>query len=219
MAKVLYIEASPRGDNSYSSRVAKVFLDAYRANNPQDEIETLSLFDVDLPHFSGQGASQKDQNFMSLMTGADALGPEGEWAGVIRESDRLKSADKILLSSPMWNFSIPYRLKHWIDLVTQPRVTFVVELVDGAPAYRGLVEGKPLQMILASGSPYEMRFPQESDGTKTDFQRAYIEHAFGFMGFEDMRLIKVQPTGMPGPDLDEVVAECERKAREAALVF
>ncbi|WP_390618014.1 FMN-dependent NADH-azoreductase [Maricurvus nonylphenolicus] len=219
MAKVLYLEASPRGDSSYSSRVAKEFLKAYQAKNPEDEVEVLSLFDADLPTFSAQGANQKMENIINLVSGGKGLEAEGEWAGVIRESDRLKSADKVVLSSPMWNFSIPYRLKHWIDVVTQPGVTFVVDVVDDAPVYTGLVTDKPLQMILASGSPYEMRFPRETDGTKTDFQRAYLEHAFRFMGFSDMRLIKVQPTGIPGPDLEAAVVSSEAHAREAALMF
>ena len=29
---------------------------------------------------------------------------------------RFSLADRVLISTPMWNFSIPYKLKHWIDL-------------------------------------------------------------------------------------------------------
>jgi len=36
--KLLYIEASPRKENSTSSRVANAFVDAYRKANPADEI-------------------------------------------------------------------------------------------------------------------------------------------------------------------------------------
>src|SRR3546814_6088305 len=34
------------------------------------------------------------------------------------------SFDTRLFSTPMWNFGIPYRLKHYIDLLTQPGLAF-----------------------------------------------------------------------------------------------
>ena len=216
MTKLLYIEASPRRGDSYSSQVAEEFLDAYQKANPDHEIERMPLFDMDLPAFAAEGANQKMANIMNVMTGGDGIEVTGEWAGVMAEIDRLKSADKVLLSSAMWNFSIPYRLKHWLDLVVQVGATV---LVNKQFEYIGQITGVPLQMVLASGSPYEMRFPLESDGTKIDFQRAYLDHIFRFLGFTDLRLIKVQPTGRPGPDLDSMVAERKAEARAAALEF
>jgi FMN-dependent NADH-azoreductase len=214
--KVLYIEASPRREASHSSQVANAFLDAYRAENPDHEIEHLPLFDTKLPAFAAEGATQKMDNIMKVFSGQTALGAEGEWAGVLSEIERLKSADKVLLSSPMWNFSIPYRLKHWIDLVVQVGSSV---MVNGNGEYVGQITGRPLQMVLASGSLYEMRFPQEEDGTKTDFQRAYLQHIFRFLGFTDIRLIKVQPTGMPGAALDKALEACLAEAKSAARVF
>lgn len=216
MTKVLYIEASPRKGDSYSSQVAAEFLDAYQTANPDHEIERMPLFDMELPAFATEGANQKMANIMNRMGGGKGIEVTGEWAGVMAEIERLKSADKVVLSSAMWNFSIPYRLKHWLDLVVQVGATV---LVNQKFEYVGQITGVPIQMILASGSPYEMRFPLESDGTKTDFQRAYLDHIFRFLGFTDLRLIKVQPTGIPGPDLDAMVVERKAEARAAAAKF
>lgn len=214
--KVLYIEASPRGQHSYSSQVANAFLDTYRAENPDHEIEHMPLFDMDLPTFAAEGSNQKMDNIINLFTGKPALGAEGEWGGVLAEIERLKSADKVLLSSPMWNYSIPYRLKHWIDLVVQVGASV---MVNEKGEYIGQITDRPLQMVLASGSEYEERFPLETDGTKIDFQRIYLDHIFRFLGFTDIRLIKVQPTGLPGPHLDEALAKCKAEAEEAAKKF
>ena len=216
MTKLLYLEASPRKEHSYSSRVASAFLDAYRERNPTHDIEHLPLFDVDLPKFAFEGANQKMANIMDMMGGGDGIEPVGEWAGVMQEIKRLESADKVLLSSPMWNYSVPYRLKHWIDLVVQVGATVKV---NEKFEYIGQITGRPLQMIFASSSPYENRFPLESDGIKTDFMRAYVDHVFRFIGFTDLRLIRVQPTGIPGPDTDAVVERCEAEAREAGARF
>ena len=101
MTKVLYIEASPRKGNPYSSQVAAEFLDAYQTANPDHEIERMPLFEMVLPAFATEGANQKMANIMNRMGGGDGIEVTGEWVGVMAEIDRLKSADKALLSSAM----------------------------------------------------------------------------------------------------------------------
>ena len=216
MTKLLYIEASPRKDHSYSSRVARRFLDAYTTANPDHEVEHLPVFDVDLPNFTAEGANQKMENLMDMIQGGTGIDATGEWAGVLQEIARLESADKVLLSSAMWNYSLPYRLKHWLDLVVQVGVTVKI---NEQFEYIGQITGRPLQMIIASGSPYESRFPLESDGTKTDFMWPYLNHIFRFIGFTDIRTLRVMPTGIPGPDTDAMVAKSEADAEEAAKTF
>lgn len=219
MTKVLYIEASPGKDNSVSSSLANAFLDTYRKQNPEHEIEHFPLFEVDLPNFGQEGARQKFENLGAVLSGNGPIDAQGEWAGVLAEIDRLKSADKVLLSAPMWNFSIPWRLKQWIDVVTHIGVTVALDLEDKGVQYVGQITGRPLQMILASGSPYKMRFPLESD-EKVDFQRVYLDNIFRFLGFTDIRVVKAQPTGVPaGPDRDALEVEWQKQAIEAAEQF
>ena len=50
----------------------------------------------------------------------------------------------------MWNFNVPYKLKHLIDIVVQPALAFAV--VEGG--YEGLVKGKPAMLIVARGAAY-----------------------------------------------------------------
>lgn len=38
--------------------------------------------------------------------------------------EQFTAADKYLFSLPMWNFGIPYKLKHYIDVIVQPGYTF-----------------------------------------------------------------------------------------------
>ena len=217
MSRLLYIEASPREEKSYSSRAAEAFLESYRHHYPQDEIDHLHLFRDELPDFGREGANQKMAHIARLIAEGTALEATGQWSGVVREIERLKSADKVLLSAPMWNYSIPYRLKHYIDLICQPGLTFYV---NRKGEYVGMVKGKPLQLILSSGSEYAMRFPHEGDGTKTDFQRSYLEHIARFIGFEDIRCLKLQPTEAGGEDqARDMLAEKLDEARQAGQVF
>ena len=53
MAKLLYIESSPRKVRAYSIKVAQRFLDSYKQANPTDTVETLDLWSTPLPAFDG----------------------------------------------------------------------------------------------------------------------------------------------------------------------
>ena len=189
---------------------------AYRRLHPEHVIERLALFEEPLPAFGAEGAEQKTDQVLDLVRGGGGIEATGEWAGVMREVERLASADKVLLSAPMWNFSIPYPLKHYIDLICQPGLTFRVD----AQGYAGLVTGKPLQLVLASGGSYPAGFPLETHGTATDFQRPYLEHVARFIGFEDIRAIRIERTGALLPDaLEELLARRCEEAAEAAATF
>lgn len=217
MAIILHIEASPRGSESRSSQAANVFLDSYLESNRADRIDHLNVFEENLPAFDGEGVSQKMAHIADLMQGGKGIDAVGRWAEVIQLIERLKSADKVLLSSPLWNFSIPYRLKHYFDLVCQPALTFYVNR-DGE--YKGLVKNKPMQLILSSGSAYNMRFPHEDDGTKTDFQLPYLRHIARFIGFEDVRVLKIQPTDAIAPkDFAPIFEQKLKEARDAGRKF
>lgn len=187
MAKLLHIQASPMGERSFSTRAARVFLEAYRAANPQDAIEEMDLWKAVLPDFDAVAASGK----YKIMRGLDHSEDEARaWSGVVRTIDQLKAVDKVVVSTGMWNFSIPYRLKQYIDIVVQPSLTFSYDAEKG---YSGLVTGKPLQLILASGGEY----PLDSPMAVFDFQKPYLETIFGFIGFNDIRTLRVEGTLSP----------------------
>jgi FMN-dependent NADH-azoreductase len=188
MANLLYIQASPRPDRSYSIAVAKAFLSSYVLAHPQDNVVTLDLFQADLPVFDGFMLNAK----YSILHGKK-LSPEEArvWKKVEQIIDEFKSADKHVLATPMWNFGIPYRLKQYIDILVQPTYTFLYTPEKG---YEGLVLGKPLMAIYARGGEYsaEAYKPYE-------MQKSYIELIFSFMGFSDMRSIIIEPTLMGTP--------------------
>ena len=217
MSKLLYLEASPRQEQSYSSRAASVFLDTYLQKNPDDVIDHHHLFEDEVPVFDREAADQKMEHIQSLIKHGQGIEPVGKWAAVVDEINRLKSADKILISSPMWNFSIPYVLKQWVDIIVQPGLTFGV---NREGKYVGLLRDKRLQLILASGSAYAPRFPLPDDAPKTDFQTCYLEHVANYIGIDDVRTIHVGPTEALPPD--KVKANFESKldeTREAAGNF
>lgn len=207
MAKLLYIQASPRGDRSTSIAVARHFIATYQAKNSGDQIETLDLWEADLPEFDGDTIKAK----YAVLNGQEHTPEQGAaWDAVVKIADQFKAADKILLSLPMWNFSIPYRLKHYIDILAQPGLTFSFTPEEG---YRGLVTGRPLAVVQARGGAYG----PGSGAEGYDQQSAYVKQIFGFIGFTDIREILVEPT--LSPTKDETVAAAKLVAANLAAEF
>src|SRR6056297_1441665 len=137
VARLLYIESSPRKARSKSIEVSNAFLDAYKAANPNDEIVILDLWNTTLPEFDGDTIDAKYQ----VLHGKDFDEDQAQaWEAVVELCDAFKSADKYAISVPMWNFSVPYKLKHYIDVIAQPGQTFTFDPESG---YSGLVTGRP----------------------------------------------------------------------------
>ena len=204
MSKLLYIEASPRKDRSTSIRVAKGFLEAYLAAHPGDAVDMIDLWREELPSFDGEAINAK---YAILHGQPHSPAQASAWAKVTAIADRFKSADRYLFSLPMWNFGIPYKLKHYIDVITQPGLTFTFSPAEG---YKGLVTGKPAVAIYARGGEYP------SGGASYDFQKPYFELFLGFIGFTDIRSIVVEPTLADPVIADKARAKALDLAREIA---
>lgn len=208
MAKLLYIEASPRKTRSKSIRAAKAFLDAYRESHPDDAIETIDLWSTPLPEFDGETIDAKYQ----VLHGQDhSRDQAAAWQAVVDVCDQFKSADKYVISVPMWNFGIPYKLKHYIDVLAQPGQTFSYSPDTG---YSGLVTGRPVTVIYARGGAYTA-----DDAKGMDYQKSYMELILGFLGFTDIRSVIIEPTLAAGDEVEKTEAAAAEQARQQAAAF
>jgi FMN-dependent NADH-azoreductase len=203
MAKLLYIEASPRKKRSASIDVAKHFLEEYSKNHPQDEVVTIDLWKKDLPAFDGDVIDAK----YAIMHGQKPTQEQvNAWKSVEALITEFVSCDKYLFSLPMWNFGIPYKLKHYIDLLVQPGYAFKVS----DQGYEGLVKGKKAQMIYARGGEY-------GSDASVDMQKKYMETVLGFIGFENIQSILVEPT--LSAKKEEAVNAAKQQATAQAASF
>jgi len=190
MSTILYIQASPLPERSYSTTVADAFVRAYRELHPRDMVMVKNLFDVDLPSFDGLKLTSK---YAILHGQAPNEEQRASWRAVEAIIEEFLSADKYVMAVPMWNFGIPYRLKHYLDLLVQPTYTFSFSPQSG---YKGLVTGRPILVVYARGGEYLPGTGAEA----LDFQKPYMERILGFIGFEDIRSLVVEPTLMGGAD-------------------
>jgi len=209
MQKLLYIQASPRKERSKSTQVASAFLESYQQSHVEDTVETFNIFEEDLPTFDGLKVQAK----YTILHGKEHSREERQaWDAIEKIITHFKSADKYVFSLPMWNFSIPYRLKQYIDILVQPGYTFTF----GENGYEGLVKDKPALVVYARGGS----FPEGSEREAFDMQKKYMELFLGFIGFENIQSIVVGPTLQGEPsDIQTMLDASIQKARSLASNF
>lgn len=128
-------------------------------------------------------------------------------------SDRViaevKAADAIVISAPIYNFSIPSALKAWIDHVLRIGHTFAYE--DGQ--FQGLVEDRPVYLALSYGAGgYGDGGPLQS----YDQMKPYLTMILNFIGLTSVTALSIEATTA---DAATIAAEREKAfaATRAAL--
>lgn len=207
MKKLLHINAAPRGDSSRTLQVSKAFLDNFSRQYPDAAIDTLNLFAEHLPSMT---VKQLDGKY-TLMSGKDLSGElKQAWEKIEEHIDRFLSADAYLISTPMWNFSIPYFLKQYIDVIFQPKYLFRYT----ENGVEGMAIHKKMVVITSRGGDYTPGTPGES----FDHQESYLKTAFGFVGITDITFIHAQPMDAGGPDTrDQRLKEAIQQAATLKL--
>jgi FMN-dependent NADH-azoreductase len=199
MNRLLHIEASPRVTRSRSTQLAERLITALRLHCPDLEVDHLNLWREKLPELDGDLISAK---YVRLAGGTLASHEARAWASIEAMVERLDAADRIVISTPLWNFSIPYRLKHYIDLVTQPGLTFSF---DPSTGYRPLLRPRPVDIVLASAGDY--RFGPSRG--RPDLATPYLRQALTFVGLGEPRVIRVGPTVGREAEVTAAVARAE----------
>ncbi|MCX5692440.1 MAG: NAD(P)H-dependent oxidoreductase [Candidatus Omnitrophica bacterium] len=209
MSKLLHIIATPREEDSRTLRVTEAFFEGLENNDPDCRVDTLDVTKEKLPPMTMKAVSGK----YVLLGGKDL--PEDlkpAWNDIIKHIERFLSADGYVISSPMWNFSIPYYLKHYIDVILQPRYLF--RYTEKGP--EGLVKNKKMIIITSRGGDYGPDSPSHS----YDFQEPYLRAVFGLAGITDITFINSQPMDALGPEIQKQKIDAAKKiAKKAGEAF
>jgi FMN-dependent NADH-azoreductase len=184
MAKLLYVECSPRKTTSASIEVSRAFLDAYLAANPGDEVETYDIWVKDLPEFGEDALNAK---YAALYGEGRTPEQDASWAELEALAAPFLAADKLLFAVPLWNYSIPYRLKLLIDLISQKDILFSFD----ESGFGGLLKAKTAALICARGLNYA---PSSAwtPGETYDFQAPYMKAWLQFVGVAEVHTIFVE---------------------------
>jgi FMN-dependent NADH-azoreductase len=117
----------------------------------------------------------------------------------------LRAADAIVMGVPMYNFGMSTGLKAWFDYILRAGESFSYS----EEGLVGLIQGKKVFAILTSGGIY-------AQGTSVahDFRTGHLRHLLGFMGIDDVTLIRAEGLAY-GPDMREAAIESAIRDLEA----
>lgn len=190
---VLDIQAMPRGERSRTRKLHDAFMRGLLAARPDARVvaKDLAHHHHELPVFDEWDVEAK----FEVMYGEGKLDEVGarRWTALTALTDELHASNLVVISAPMWNFSVPWFLKRWIDAVVQGRLTF--EFVDGN--YRGLLQGRRAVILTTRDGEY----PPGSPMAAFDYHLPYLETMLGFMGLGPVDKVVAEPMALKGPEV------------------
>jgi FMN-dependent NADH-azoreductase len=209
--RLLNIQSSPRGPRSVSIAVADAFLEAYRRTCPGLVVDTLNVWEEDLPEFDSKaiGAKYKGINREPMDEIEAAV-----WDRIQGLAARFKEADRIVLGVPMWNFGYPYKLKQLIALASQRNMLFTY---DGH-VYGPLLKTPRALVIYARGGTYAPDSP--TPAPSFDHQKGFFDFWLSLIGVREIRSLIVEKTSWAGRECrEESVARAKAEAAKMATTF
>ena len=207
--RILNITTSPRKDKSASTAIANAFLSEYRERVGDIVVDTLDIWQEQLPEFDEEAINAKYKGVSGEpMTPVEAV----TWEKIRELASRFQRADRIVLSVPMWNFSFPYKLKQLIDLSCQRNMLFTF---DGDRYGPSLSIDKAF-VVYVRGQSDEAGFKTVSQpGFK--HLSGYVEFWLQFIGVRRVVSLTVEHT-WDGRAVDMIEAG-KRQAAELARQF
>lgn len=199
--RVLHVLASPR-ERSRSEQLAAIAIAAFDGA----EVTRLELWRETLPELDGETVEGRYR----LIHG-QPVAPEVEqrWAELRAVADHALAHDLWVISTPMWNFGLPYRLKHWIDCITHPGMTFTNDAVGNVT---GLAAGRQAILIGAGA----LDFADTAQREALDFQMRYLETWLRFIGMTDVYAVRAAPTFGPAETIEKALAAAAGELRRIA---
>jgi FMN-dependent NADH-azoreductase len=163
MSHLLHIDSSVT-PYSVSRELAEAFRRVWAEENPEGTVTYRDLGAAPVPHLTGAAVSAGfvPQSMHDL---------EQQSAMLLRDEliEELIAADTVLVSTPMYNWTIPSNLKAWIDQVLVNDRTIIF---DGSP---GPLAGRPATIVASYGGGYSPGAPME----KANHCGPYLDVVFG----------------------------------------
>ncbi len=202
-SNLLHIDTSPRFGRSSSRGLGADFIATWKIAHPQGTIQTLDLTANPVPLVSSPWVE-------GAFTAPEGHSPEAKAAMVVSNAyvDQLLGAEQILITTPMYNLSIPAALKAWIDQIVRFGRTFT----KTDTGFAGLAGDKKVTIIVASGSDFRPAGP----GGGYNFVEPYLRAILGFIGLTDVTFVYGHSMNLPDPDRSEVLATARKELQAIA---
>ena len=185
----LVVSYLPRGERSHTRKLLNAFTGAINGHEYKHLDLLVSVPDMFMPknlmayikrNYLGESLDDDDAQSLENM---DAL------------TAQFKTADVVVMAFPMFNFSFPAVVKAYFDAVMLKGETW--DAGDGG--YYGLMKGKKALVLFASGADYT------GDMAPYDHVSTLARVEFGFMGFEDVRVVTAGGMNVNPDQVDRIV--------------
>ena len=150
---------------------------------------------------------QHSQAKLNILQGLGTPHDEELFNPISRAANFINSVDIVLISSPMWNYSVPYPLKQFIDTIVQPGINFC----DENQSSIAHLQGRHLVVFSSAGASYG------EDSHVRDFLNPYLGQVFRLMGFDQQQIIFIQ--GTSSRSRKELKCFTEEKSLQASEVL
>ena len=158
---LLCIISTPKPfEESYGKKMAKIFLDEYKKNNPNHTVDTMDLY---------------EENYPTLKYKDIEMARKESSGNMVIAANHFMKYDKYVVIAPMWNLSVPSILKSYIDHIIVSGITFKYTKL-GIP--KGLLKDKKAFYIGTRGGAYP--FP----ASIIAFDLKYIKFVLKFIGIK-----------------------------------
>jgi FMN-dependent NADH-azoreductase len=202
--KLLRIDSSARL-TSVTRKLTAQFTKTWKKENPGGQVKERDLATTVLPLITDEwveGSSvdpaQRTAAHQTAIAASDTLIAE------------LVEADTIVIGAPMYNFSIPFPLKAWIDQIVRRSQTFSY----GPEGPKGLLKDKKVFVVTSRAGAYGPGSPMQ----RADFQEPYLRFILGFIGITDVTFIHAESQGREegGVSLAAAARKIEQSAGHAS---
>lgn len=202
MQKVLLINSSPNLEQSSSRKAGKMLIERLKT------LDTLEITERDLatnppPHVDWQTVG-------AYFTPPGNHTPEQKKSIELSNllTQELVHSDIVVVTAPMWNFSVPSSFKAWVDHVSRVGVTFSIT----AEGYKGHLKTKKVFVVLSAGGIYS-----QGPMMSYDFLAPYFKTVFGFFGVTNVEVITVEGTNMP-EHKDKAMINAQAQIEKVTLI-
>lgn len=182
---ILQINSSARADQSHSTRLADALVARLQETSNEANIIVRNLGKHPHPMLD-------EFALQAIFTPAEARTSDQQARVALDDAliAEIQSADIVVLGVPMYNFSIPAQLKHWIDAISRAGVTFRYT----AQGPEGLLQGKRAIVVQTRGGIHR--------NMPTDSLTPYLQTFLNFIGITDVQFVFAEGLSM-GPELEQ----------------
>ncbi|PYZ91664.1 FMN-dependent NADH-azoreductase [Salipaludibacillus keqinensis] len=199
---LLYVTANPKHTKeSYGLQLAEYFMEEYLKQKPDENVERLDLFEVDLPPLGREALAMWERNGSNT---ADTMIPSNPFV------EQFLKAERIVIVTPLWNMSFPPQVKAYVDHLIIPEKTF--RFTD--KGIEGLMQNKKMIHIQSRGGVY-------SEGPLQAFEHgeSYLRTIFGLIGLKDYHHLYIEGTSTFPDEVEERLEKAKEQAKSFVRVF